>query len=66
MNVNILRLDIVPGGYFQAAAKTLGSSSDEVGAIERGAVSAERFGIIMDNLQHAVMSLYSALPAGRC
>ena len=64
--MNVLRFNIEPDGYFQAASETLGSSEDELGAVERGEVSPERFGVIMDNLKHAATMLWSAPAQGRC
>jgi hypothetical protein len=64
--MNVLRFDIIPDGYFQAASQTLGSSEDELSAVERGEVSVERFGIIMDNLKHAANALWWVPVQGRC
>lgn len=59
----IARLDIAQGGCFVAQAFTVGSTDEEIAAMEKGDLPAERKEAIAENLRRAAFSL-NAQPAG--
>lgn len=62
----IAHLEIMPGGSFDAQARTVGAEDGEIEPLQRGDLPKERVDVIADNLRRAAIMLSNAVPMGRC
>jgi hypothetical protein len=64
--MNIASMPLPQDGYFFARAESIGTTGVELDAASRGEVTKERKGVLMTNMQEAMLALARCPPEGRC